>query len=122
MFRLAEAARGQAHVSRQAEAGAVHVQGEDHWAGHHVPARVPRPDGAGRHQHEAGHQAQRRRECDQQQLQPSVETIPNTGVLFQIRYFKIRESTLHKLPDYIFMGLSIVHLMIYNSSKFSATV
>ena len=119
MFRLPEAARRQAHVSRQAEAGALHVQGEDDWAGHHVPARLPSTDGAGGHQHEAGHQAQRRRECDQQPAAAECGDIP--GVLFQIRYFKIRESTLHKLPDYIFMGLSIVHLMIYNSSKFSAT-
>jgi len=34
----------------------------------------------------------------------------------EIGYFKIRESSLHRLPDYIFMGLSIVHLMIYNSN------
>ena len=38
-------------------------------------------------------------------------------LILKVRYFKVRESTLHKLPDYIFMGLSIVHLMIYNSSE-----
>ena len=41
---------------------------------------------------------------------------------YQIRigYYKIRDSSLHRLPDYIFMGLTIVHLMIYNSSKVSS--
>eukprot|EP00090_Calanus_glacialis_P001319 TRINITY_DN10922_c0_g1_i1.p1 TRINITY_DN10922_c0_g1~~TRINITY_DN10922_c0_g1_i1.p1 ORF type:complete len:520 (+),score=84.95 TRINITY_DN10922_c0_g1_i1:323-1882(+) len=34
---------------------------------------------------------------------------------FNIAYFKIRDSSIHRLPDYIFMGLNIAHLMIYNS-------
>jgi len=34
---------------------------------------------------------------------------------YNIAYFKIRDSSIHRLPDYIFMGLNIVHLMIYNS-------
>ena len=37
----------------------------------------------------------------------------------RIGYYKIRDSSLHRLPDYVFMGLTIVHLMIYNSSKVS---
>ena len=58
-----------------------------------------------------------------QQIKPTTDVrdhgIHNkmSKILPQIRYFKVRESTLHKLPDYIFMGLSIVHLMIYNSSR-----
>jgi len=34
---------------------------------------------------------------------------------YNIAYFKIRDSSIQRLPDYIFMGLKISHLMIYNS-------
>jgi len=34
---------------------------------------------------------------------------------YNIAYFKIRDSSVQRLPDYIFMGLNIAHLMIYNS-------
>lgn len=33
---------------------------------------------------------------------------------YMIGYFKIRDSSIPRLPDYIFMGLKIVHLLIYN--------
>ena len=36
---------------------------------------------------------------------------------FQIGYFKIRDSSIVRLTDHVFMGLKIVHLMIYNSSE-----
>ncbi|XP_023343282.1 leucine-rich repeat-containing protein 15 isoform X3 [Eurytemora carolleeae] len=32
----------------------------------------------------------------------------------QIGYFKIRDCRIPKFPDYIFMGLKIVHLLVYN--------
>ena len=37
--------------------------------------------------------------------------------LFQIGYFKIRDSSIVRLTDHVFMGLKIIHLMIYNSSE-----
>ena len=51
----------------------------------------------------------------------SVTSWDTTDINYQIRigYYKIRDSSLHRLPDYVFMGLTIVHLMIYNSSKVS---
>jgi len=33
---------------------------------------------------------------------------------YQIGYFKVRNSRIHLLPDYIFMGLKIVHLMLFD--------
>ena len=49
----------------------------------------------------------------------SVTSWDTTDINYQIRigYYKIRDSSLHRLPDYVFMGLTIVHLMIYNSSN-----
>jgi len=43
------------------------------------------------------------------------EASQGSKVDFTIGYFKIRDSSMRKLPDYVFMGLNIVHLMIYNS-------
>ena len=34
--------------------------------------------------------------------------------LLQIGYFKIRDCSIAKLPDYLFMGIKITHLLIYN--------
>lgn len=33
---------------------------------------------------------------------------------YQIGYFKVRSSRITKLPDYVFMGLKIVHLMLFD--------
>jgi len=33
---------------------------------------------------------------------------------YQIGYFKVRNSRITKLPDYVFMGLKIVHLMLFD--------
>lgn len=33
---------------------------------------------------------------------------------YQIGYFKVRNSRIRELPDYIFMGLKIVHLMLFD--------
>jgi len=33
---------------------------------------------------------------------------------YQIGYFKVRNSRIRQLPDYIFMGLKIVHLMLFD--------
>merc|ERR1712130_567086 len=35
---------------------------------------------------------------------------------YNIGYFKIRDSSIVRLTDHVFMGLKIVHLMIYNSN------
>ena len=36
----------------------------------------------------------------------------------QIGFFKVRSSQLRTLPDYIFMGLKIVHLMLFDCGEF----
>lgn len=38
----------------------------------------------------------------------------NSKVEYLVSYFKIRNCQIDRLPDYIFMGLKIIHLMIYN--------
>lgn len=91
------------------------MQGEEHGAGRDLPLRVQAADAARGQRDEAGDQALDR--CESHNQLSQIFTFLTDFLILKVRYFKVRESTLHKLPDYIFMGLSIVHLMIYNSSE-----
>ena len=56
----------------------------------------------------------------------SLETLKKTekvlvflkDFFLQIVYFKVRNSRIRQLPDYIFMGLKIVHLMLFDCGMY----